>query len=367
MSPPLPPPSKRMSSLPSGDGYPPRNDGRGTGRGRGRGTWRRGAGESWRARGDRARPAAHTHPTSDYAGCGGGDSRAGADGRTLLRGDCVAKAVPSALDPAAANFKPSTNPNANTDANTSTQTVKKGEKKKKKLLVLDLNGLLLDRQRKASLTRRTPDAIMQMRQKYVYLRPHAREFFSWCLGRFEVVVWSTAQIQNVLPLVDLFAGPDPAQRPARVFAEGLCTPTRHTHPENRHKKLVLKELGKLWEQLPHHGPESTLLLDDSPYKTAANPPDTAVHPLEWDVVIGDSDSAVDGALAPGGPIREVLSRFESAVDGRAVVRALNLSRCKFFDITMTQHSIRFSPLASANAATFVPQRAISSAPLGVAR
>jgi len=236
--------SRKMSGRPAGD-----DPGRGRGRGRGRGQRRHRASGGGRGRGG-----------------GGGDSVRDLDRNT--------------------NTAPPTPTGACTGSDT------------KKLLVLDLNGLLLDRQQKATLTRRTPDAVMKM--KYVYLRPHAREFFSWCLAKFEVVVWSTAQTHNVLPLVNLVAGP--GQRPAGIFSEDLCTLTRHTHPENKHKRLVLKELPMLWQQFPHHGPENTLLLDDSPYKTATNPADTAVHPLAWDVVIGDSNRAIDSALAPEGPI-----------------------------------------------------------------
>lgn len=58
-----------------------------------------------------------------------------------------------------------------------------------------------------------------------------------------------------------------------------CTMTKFNTLENKHKKLVFKELRRIWEK---HDPElpwekrfynesNTLLLDDSPYKALLNP------------------------------------------------------------------------------------------------
>jgi hypothetical protein len=63
-----------------------------------------------------------------------------------------------------------------------------------------------------------------------------------------------------------------------------CTGTGFYTLENKTKPLVLKELKKLWDDLPwrqqgEFSPSNTLLLDDSPYKALRNPVRTALLPL----------------------------------------------------------------------------------------
>lgn len=60
-----------------------------------------------------------------------------------------------------------------------------------------------------------------------------------------------------------------------------CTGTGFYTLENKTKPLVLKELKKLWDDLPwrqqgEFSPSNTLLLDDSPYKALRNPVRTAL-------------------------------------------------------------------------------------------
>ncbi|CAN6843802.1 unnamed protein product [Brassica oleracea] len=73
------------------------------------------------------------------------------------------------------------------------------EKKKKKLLILSPNGLLLYRVHVQNLRRkpenRSPDATCG--PNLVYKRPFAGEFMKFCLERFEVGIWSSANESNV--------------------------------------------------------------------------------------------------------------------------------------------------------------------------
>jgi hypothetical protein len=71
------------------------------------------------------------------------------------------------------------------------------------LLVVDLNGLLVDRRMSAYTapdgTRRAPDA--QFGKFFIYNRPHMVEFVEWALEHFTVGVWSSAQSHNAKTLV----------------------------------------------------------------------------------------------------------------------------------------------------------------------
>jgi len=154
----------------------------------------------------------------------------------------------------------------------------------RKLLILDINGLLLERifpKDLSSAPSRKADCMTNGR--LIFLRPHCRSFLGWCLEHFAVVVWSTAMRKNVLPLVSCLF-PSATPQPAAALHQDDCTPTGLFDFKNKSKELRLKVLARLWarpELGAGFGPHNTLLLDDSPYKTIANPPHTAVHPAEW--------------------------------------------------------------------------------------
>ncbi|XP_070037219.1 uncharacterized protein [Nicotiana tomentosiformis] len=73
---------------------------------------------------------------------------------------------------------------------------------KKKLLVLNLGGLLVDRvhRRNESAVRRyTPDLVHG--NFLVFKRPLCDQFLKFCLERFEVGLWSSARDRNVDPIL----------------------------------------------------------------------------------------------------------------------------------------------------------------------
>ncbi|CAN1353993.1 hypothetical protein LINPERPRIM_LOCUS43300 [Linum perenne] len=114
----------------------------------------------------------------------------------------------------------------------------------KKLLILDLNGLLVD---VVSLPPKDHKPDKRVGIKSFFARPFYLDFLKFCFERFEVAVWSSR--------------------------------TKFKTLENRHKPLVFKELKKVWEkhdpQLPwergYFNESNTLLVDDSPYKSLLNP------------------------------------------------------------------------------------------------
>ncbi|GJN23272.1 hypothetical protein PR202_gb10907 [Eleusine coracana subsp. coracana] len=102
-----------------------------------------------------------------------------------------------------------------------------------------------------------------------------------------------------------------------------CTFTGCKTLENKHKPLMLKELRKLWNKeepdLPWeegaYSPSNTLLVDDSPYKALLNPPHTAIFPrvysyLNWN----------DNSLGPGGDLRVYLQNLAATGDVESYVR-----------------------------------------------
>ena len=202
--------------------------------------------------------------------------------------------------------------------------------RRRKLLVLDVNGLLLWRVFKKGQVdlAKLPPPDTTMGQFLIFARPHLREFLTWCAEHFYIVVWSTTTRKNLDPIVKFaFEGLPP---PSAVLDQTDCTDTGVLHPDDTDGsyKLRIKELSKLWADAriqsalgSDYGPSDTILLDDSPYKAVANPEHTALHPKEW---AGPTypDNEVNNALGAGGAVRSVLQAVADAVDVRDVVRGL---------------------------------------------
>ena len=199
---------------------------------------------------------------------------------------------------------------------------------RRKLLVLDCNGLLFWRVRKQA-PRGSSDDLSKLPppnatsgQFAIFARPHLRDFLQWCTEHFVVVVWSTAQRKNLEPMVKLaFEGLPP---PALVLDQTDCTATGQSDGD---RPLMLKELSRLWAHpqllavAGSYGAADTILVDDSPYKTANNPGHTAIHPHEW---LGPNDPNPDAAnaLRAAGALRGVLDAIAAADDVRTVVSTL---------------------------------------------
>ncbi|GFS40335.1 haloacid dehalogenase-like hydrolase (HAD) superfamily protein [Actinidia rufa] len=122
--------------------------------------------------------------------------------------------------------------------------------------------------------------------------------------------------------------------------------------ENREKPLLLKELNKIWEKhdpdLPweagDYNKSNTLLLDDSPYKALRNPPNTAIFPHSYQY-----KDVNDNSLGPGGDLRVYLEGLALADDvqkyvelnpfGQRPITKTNLSWSFYLKIIGTTSSL----------------------------
>lgn len=172
----------------------------------------------------------------------------------------------------------------------------------KKLLVLDLNGLLVDRA--FANGQSYPDGAVQLGQLFVWKRPFADEFVDFVLSTFDVAVWSSALRRNVNKLVDFVFG---TRRSELIFEydQTRCRPV--PHPTATNKPLWKKPLEVVWQQFPQYR-HRTLLVDDTPLKGADNPDGTMFCPPAW--THDCTDEAINNAL--NGDIRAYLSLFSTA-------------------------------------------------------
>ncbi|WVZ21336.1 hypothetical protein V8G54_008658 [Vigna mungo] len=195
---------------------------------------------------------------------------------------------------------------------------------KKKLLILDVNGLLADfvsiyDTRTRYRREREPDFILKGRK--VYKRPFCEDFLQFCFDRFHVGVWSSRAKCNVDEAIKFLMGKS-ASKLLFCWNQSHCTTTEFTTVEDIHKPLVLKELKKLWEKeepdLPWEKGEfnesNTLLLDDSPYKALMNPTHSAIFPYSYRYFY-----TRDSELGPEGDLRIYLDGLALAENVRKYV------------------------------------------------
>lgn len=198
------------------------------------------------------------------------------------------------------------------------------------LLVLDLNGVLLDRREARGAAgcvgNLPPDGAVGQRK--VYVRPHAGSFLEWALAVFRVGVWTSAKLENARKLLGIVLRKCNAERQrmggsggggglhlgvfAFIWSNEQCS---GEYPALR------KDLRRLWEA-GWGTPERTLLLDDDAYK-AASCVDNAWQPPPFDAAVGAASGAQpDDALAEGGALRGVLLGAAQAASVPQYLRAL---------------------------------------------
>ncbi|KAK0583810.1 hypothetical protein LWI29_003383 [Acer saccharum] len=182
---------------------------------------------------------------------------------------------------------------------------------RKKLLILDLNGLLADIVSRPPKDRKADKKIANCG---VFLRPFCLDFLWFCFERFEVAVWSSRKEKNVGKMVDFLMG---YLKHKLLFCWDLshCTATTYRTLENKHKVLVFKELRTIWEKddpnvswkKGDYNESNTLLVDDSPYKGLLNPPHTAIYPYSYHF-----QDTSDHSLGPGGDLSVYLEGLAKA-------------------------------------------------------
>ncbi|PKA65881.1 hypothetical protein AXF42_Ash010290 [Apostasia shenzhenica] len=184
---------------------------------------------------------------------------------------------------------------------------------RKKLLVLDLNGLLADIVNDYRPAYRVEKKVGG---KPIFKRPFCDDFLKFCFENFDIGIWSSRRKYNVESAVDYLMG-EFKHNLLFCWDESRCTRTGVRTLENHHKPLVLKELKKLWNKeesdLPwkkgEYSPSNTLLVDDSPYKALCNPPHTAIFPRPYHF-----NDHGDNSLGPDGELRLYLEKLAIADD-----------------------------------------------------
>ncbi|KAK1438928.1 hypothetical protein QVD17_04741 [Tagetes erecta] len=190
-------------------------------------------------------------------------------------------------------------------------------KSKKMLLILDVNGLLGDVIYPPPKDCK-PD--IRIAKRAIFKRPFLDDFLEFCFERFDVAIWSSRTRKVLDPVVDYLLG-DLKRKLVFLWDLSHCTNSRARSLENRHKFIVFKNLGKIWEENGlivsengYYDESNTLLLDDSPYKALLNPKHTGIFPMSYSHM--DID---DNSLGPNGDLRSYLKGLAASENVKTYV------------------------------------------------
>ncbi|KAL3679496.1 hypothetical protein R1sor_022452 [Riccia sorocarpa] len=151
----------------------------------------------------------------------------------------------------------------------------------RKLLILDVEGLLLYAEGFMDRTSKTAAGDV-VGAKKVIRRNGVQEFITRCFELFDIALWMCSD-RNLLYdyTYYLFSG---EQYDKFLFrwdqGKALDTNERWT-PNHREIRLLLKPLKTVWETFPDFNARNTLLVDVNPYRASANPEDTGIFPVPY--------------------------------------------------------------------------------------
>lgn len=144
---------------------------------------------------------------------------------------------------------------------------------KKKLIILDLNKLLVYRSFKHDCKDDISNAKL-LGEHYTWIRPGARKFIEYCFKHYDVAVWSSANLKNLnLLIVHVFG----TLRTQLIFEWGqdMCD----EYP-GVVKPIFKKPLSKVVKHTNYYM-EEILIIDDSEIKMEGNPPNCFLITKEW--------------------------------------------------------------------------------------
>ncbi|KAJ7649988.1 hypothetical protein FB45DRAFT_730783 [Roridomyces roridus] len=178
----------------------------------------------------------------------------------------------------------------------------------RKLVIFDLNGTLLLRSPSRAGARQ------------IYLRPYARSLVAYLThpdvrNWLDCMVWSSAQPHNVSQMVDRVFGAGEGAGKGPLLRAVWARDTLGLSRAKFHQKTqTTKDLAKPWgffaptndptkSAFPTHGPETTLLVDDSPLKARLQPwnhlcvaeYDATSRIRDLDAQVPDSSTSASGA------------------------------------------------------------------------
>ncbi|CDP20967.1 unnamed protein product [Coffea canephora] len=192
------------------------------------------------------------------------------------------------------NFSPA----EGTRVKTSPPELASANDSKKKLLILDLNGVLLG----SPFTRMTRNRDFNFRPPKVSANLYLNCFVNYNVHKFF------------------------------CYDQSRCTMTQTSLGENPDKKVMFKDLQHVWGEYKSYNSSNTILVDDSPYKSFLNSPYNAIFPISYTCY-----TVEDNYLDPEGDFVRHLKKLASADNVQDFIK-----RNRFGQSPVTEGSVEWN-------------------------
>jgi hypothetical protein len=149
---------------------------------------------------------------------------------------------------------------------------------RRRLLVLDMNGLLCHRKHVSELRGIPADIVVQAQRRgnqFVWTRPYVDEFLRYCLDRFDVAIWSSATQARLMEFMPAVVAEDVYQRLAFVWSQDQCD------QDAQDPTLWKKDLRRVYALGIVAQKEDVLLMDDVVDKVRDNEPYSVMLINAW--------------------------------------------------------------------------------------
>ena len=196
---------------------------------------------------------------------------------------------------------------------------------KRKLLVLDLNGVLWDTLRYKN---NVPSRDLQQLQQngngprmhwgqsygcvYVYTeRPGLRLFLEYAFAYFDVGIWTCAGIVRATHMMSLLFDEETRGRFKFIYTQEFTRDSHIQRPDITSGKanILFKDLRRVWSKFEDlYDVTNTILVDDSPAKSFVNPEHTTLYVPQYRATNKNNDAFLLEILWP------YLSKVEQACD-----------------------------------------------------
>lgn len=144
----------------------------------------------------------------------------------------------------------------------------------KNLIILDINGLLIDRYHKNDVTNDKYDFITP-NNYCIYKRPYLKVFLDKLFLHFIVGFWSSMNVEDTKFILEKILSERQLKELQIVYTKEDCDIKGYF---DNGQPIYLKNLKTIWNNPKFTGYDmNTLLIDDTPYKSVLNPNHTSIH------------------------------------------------------------------------------------------
>ena len=158
---------------------------------------------------------------------------------------------------------------------------------KRKLLILDCNGLLWSSKRAKHALQpgqsSSQHGVHQIQNAIYFERLGLHQFLARCFERFDVAIWTCAGKARTNAMVETIFTEEERNKFKFVWDNSFTTDSRVLKSDGS-CNVMLKNLRMVWEAQRYAGfydDSNTILIDDSPVKTFINPDFTSLFPTPF--------------------------------------------------------------------------------------